>query len=814
MHEQQELLQQRTPLVPTGVPDGLDEALRSIRYGRQTRQMQQRIGREDQTPMFPNGFGTPHAVLVETQLPLTVLIKRFRWPPLQVQGDDFGGTPVGPVRHQHDRASGQRLVLKAHHKPDLAQAWDANRQREAPIGMVSSFDGAIGRRRDERYERIHRDVGAGQLHRPAIGIPQVQTGGFQQTVSFEQTNPVLASTGQDLDQLLGQVPGVEHHHAKGHFVPNGLFHQFDGHGNFGPKLLMPRPKLGILEQHRVHLLMQTIPCLFVGGNLQLRKMLRHTDFPLGQFLIAPIQAQPQREAYGPADIEAGDRVMRQRIRTITMVIVAVHVVKEVPHVFAQRIIDDDERVVSATAMGLGLLQHELDPAAIDLRLSPGRLGEKAGEIGFVRAVENAARHIGQTLVWQDNQSGQVVLKMPKLALVVEQVAEDSGVLGDHRSRRHKRQFHHTPPGPHRHNRPGPRVAWGSQQGKSQLLSYEYDPLGNLRAVNLPTGSQIEYVIDGRSRRVGKKVNGVLLQGFLYDGDLKPAAQLDGNGQITARFIYGIRGNVPDYMVKGGITYRIITDHLGSPRLVVDATTGHVVQRLTYDVFGQVTFDDNPGFQPFGFSGGLYDPDTQLTRFGARDYDAGTGRWTAQDPIRFAGGDTNLYGYVLNDPVNWIDPTGLILDTIADVAFIAYDLYRLAKDNVAGNCDNLGTNLGVLGADVAGALIPFATGLGASTRNGTLVIGKLQDLSKPDALRAGERVLNWANLTTEKQNWEQNSRLLREAMREGRPIRDASVNPMTGALSNNTGFLRAERNILDNRGWEYNSKDRYWHPPAH
>jgi RHS repeat-associated protein len=81
--------------------------------------------------------------------------------------------------------------------------------------------------------------------------------------------------------------------------------------------------------------------------------------------------------------------------------------------------------------------------------------------------------------------------------------------------------------------------------------------------------------------------------------------------------------------------------------------------MTYDVFGQVTFDDNPGFQPFGFAGGLYDPDTQLTRFGARDYDAETGRWTAKDPIRFAGGDTNLYGYVLNDPVNWIDPEGLL-----------------------------------------------------------------------------------------------------------------------------------------------------------
>ena len=260
---------------------------------------------------------------------------------------------------------------------------------------------------------------------------------------------------------------------------------------------------------------------------------------------------------------------------------------------------------------------------------------------------------------------------------------------------------------------------------NQTTIYEYDALGNLRAVTLPTGSQIEYVIDGRSRRVGKKVNGTLLQGFLYDGGLKPGAQLDGTGQITAQFIYGTRGNVPDYMVKGGITYRILTDHLGSPRLVVDVITGHVVQRMTYDVFGRVIFDDNPGFQPFGFAGGLYDPDTQLTRFGARDYDAEVGRWTAKDPIRFAGGDTNLYGYVLNDPVNWVDPTGLLIDTIADVAFIAYDLYRLVSDNVAGNCDNLGANLGALGADVASALIPFATGLGASTRSGTVVIGKMK-----------------------------------------------------------------------------------------
>ncbi len=56
---------------------------------------------------------------------------------------------------------------------------------------------------------------------------------------------------------------------------------------------------------------------------------------------------------------------------------------------------------------------------------------------------------------------------------------------------------------------------------------------------------------------------------------------------------------------------------------------------------------------------LYDQHTQLTRFGARDYDAETGRWTSKDPIRFEGGDTNLYGYVINDPVNFADPDGQV-----------------------------------------------------------------------------------------------------------------------------------------------------------
>ncbi|GBC59939.1 hypothetical protein DENIS_0881 [Desulfonema ishimotonii] len=74
--------------------------------------------------------------------------------------------------------------------------------------------------------------------------------------------------------------------------------------------------------------------------------------------------------------------------------------------------------------------------------------------------------------------------------------------------------------------------------------------------------------------------------------------------------------------------------------------------------------------PFGFAGGLYDADTGLIRFGHRDYDPDTGRWTAKDPILFAGGDTDLYGYCLSDPVNWVDPDGLAaMDAAVPIAII-------------------------------------------------------------------------------------------------------------------------------------------------
>ena len=138
----------------------------------------------------------------------------------------------------------------------------------------------------------------------------------------------------------------------------------------------------------------------------------------------------------------------------------------------------------------------------------------------------------------------------------------------------------------------------------------------------------------------------------------PVAKLNPDHTVKTVFFYGEKSNVPSAMLRDGKTYRILSNHLGSVRLVVDVRNGDIAQQLDYDAWGKVISDSNPGFQPFGFAGGLYDSATGFTRFGARDYDAETGRWTAKDPILFAGGDVSLYGYVNQDPVNFVDPKEL------------------------------------------------------------------------------------------------------------------------------------------------------------
>lgn len=217
---------------------------------------------------------------------------------------------------------------------------------------------------------------------------------------------------------------------------------------------------------------------------------------------------------------------------------------------------------------------------------------------------------------------------------------------------------------------------------AQTTVYRHDALGFLTGVTLPDATRIDYVLDGHGRHIGRKVNDVLTRAWLYEDNLRPAAELDGAGNVASRFVYAEDVNVPAYMIKGGAVYRLITDPLGSPRLVVDTATGAIAQRLDYDEFGKVLQDTAPGFQPFGFAGGLYDTATGLTHFGAREYDARTGRWMSRDPILFDAGQTNLYAYVDNDPVNLTDPSGTC-DSVCQTIKGAKGILKIWKDPRTG-----------------------------------------------------------------------------------------------------------------------------------
>ena len=193
--------------------------------------------------------------------------------------------------------------------------------------------------------------------------------------------------------------------------------------------------------------------------------------------------------------------------------------------------------------------------------------------------------------------------------------------------------------------------------ESEVTAYDFDDLGSLRRAVLPDGRQIEYLVDGAGRRVGRIVDGALVAGYLYLPDGLVAAELDHAGRVVAQFAYDDRRHLVS-VDRDGRSWAIVTDHLGSPRLIIDAQSGDIVEAISYDAWGRIASPADPSTVPFGFAGGMLDPDTGLMHFGARDYDPRVGRWTAPDPIRFRGGDTNFYSYLGGDPVNGTDRSGL------------------------------------------------------------------------------------------------------------------------------------------------------------
>ncbi|WP_419785195.1 RHS repeat domain-containing protein [Pseudodesulfovibrio sp.] len=206
-----------------------------------------------------------------------------------------------------------------------------------------------------------------------------------------------------------------------------------------------------------------------------------------------------------------------------------------------------------------------------------------------------------------------------------------------------------------HDKNGFRSIW-NHGGQYTLYEYGTD-YRLLKAEKRETGEVFEFSHDDQGRRAIKSRNGQPVEAYQWLDFLR----LDGfhDGKSGYRFAYRAGERTPYAMQRDdGAEAYLFYDHIGSLRVVADRD-GDVIKEILYDPFGGIMKDTTPDLRiPIGFAGGLYDPDLGFVRFGWRDYDTFTDRWTAPDPLGDQGGDPDWYGYCFDDPVNGNDPLGL------------------------------------------------------------------------------------------------------------------------------------------------------------
>jgi RHS repeat-associated protein len=196
-----------------------------------------------------------------------------------------------------------------------------------------------------------------------------------------------------------------------------------------------------------------------------------------------------------------------------------------------------------------------------------------------------------------------------------------------------------------------------------LYSYDYrQRLTRVQTENAQgaTVQQVDYTYDVFNRRIARLFSGPLrstIARTVYDG-ANIAYVFDGSGTITHRALYGpaVDQLLADDTGAGGIFWTL-ADHEGSVRDVI-TSSGTVIDHINYDSFGKILSESHPTIELLAaFAGRPLDRATGLYDMRARTYDPTTGRFLTQDPIGVLGGDSDLYRYAGNDPIDRIDPSG-------------------------------------------------------------------------------------------------------------------------------------------------------------
>ena len=209
---------------------------------------------------------------------------------------------------------------------------------------------------------------------------------------------------------------------------------------------------------------------------------------------------------------------------------------------------------------------------------------------------------------------------------------------------------------------------------NETTTYGYDDENRLTGVQITQNNQTKQIIfayDPFGRRIKKTVSpsgggvGEEITTYVYDNQ-NIILEYDNSNNIRTRYTHGPNIDEPLAIeIKGTTTftpYYYHADGLGSITALTD-TNGSIVQRYEYDSFGNQTITTNGNItQPYTYTAREYDTETNMYFYRARYYDSKAGRFVTKDPIGFDGGDVNLYAYVKNNPILYIDPMGMACGT--------------------------------------------------------------------------------------------------------------------------------------------------------